>query len=61
VSIIGRSGTIVFDDTEFTHFNDSGLGLITLPVTDFDLGHHIMTISDPTGDLPDQEYHFLVE
>ena len=61
VSIIGRSGSVVFGDSEFVDFSDSGLGLITLPITDFDLGHHIMTISDPMGKLTDQEYHFLVE
>lgn len=43
--ILDLSGDTIFYRQDFTDFNEKGLGSISLPVSEFNIGHYILTIS----------------
>ncbi len=63
VRISSFKGKEIFTDEDYSGFNDSGLGSVTIPVERFSRGVYILTITNPRGIPPDnrQEYYFRVE
>jgi hypothetical protein len=63
ILIISQEGTIVYSDENYSHFSDSGIGQVILPVDIFSRGYYYLEIRDPSGDSPvdRQVYTFMVE
>ena len=63
VSVRSRSGELVYRDESFSDFDDSGTGLITLPVKRFAPGFYGVRVNDPRfgTDKAPVELYFRVE
>ena len=46
ITISQRDGTIVYSNSDFSGFNEFGQGTITVPVSTFDTGYYMLTVTD---------------
>jgi hypothetical protein len=52
-------GDTVLVRPEFSDFNEQGLGTLTLPVSEFSLGHFVLVVNPIVGDTVSQEIHYM--
>jgi hypothetical protein len=62
VTVLSRSGDVLFVDSSYADFDPSGGGRITLPISGFEEGFYQLIVEDPSGSLaiPKRIYNFRV-
>ena len=62
VLIESVGGEVVFEDTDFSEFDEYGWGQLVIPRTKMEPGEYLLVITDPQGEAPSNrlEYRFIV-